>query len=409
MRYPVLLLDVDGTLVNSEAALYASLDDTMKELGLPAPTPEIRELAMHGTSEQVFERAGARDPETAVRVWNRLYSQIPTQLYPGIRDALDALHGMGCRLGLVTSRTHTECAMDPTLAPLLTLMEIQVCVEDTSEHKPSPRPILYAAERLRVSPREILYVGDSPTDAQSAAAAGVDFALARWGCRPGTTVDAQFDLVRADDLVAAVRGDDTRWLDWARELQFLAQAGLAYSKDPFDLERFARIREIAAEILQAGTGMDLHRITDLFCNETGFQTPKLDTRAAIFDGDRILLVQERDGRWALPGGWVDVDQSIAKNALKEVREEAGLEAEFVKLIALHDHNRHNRPVNAYGICSAFVLCRALGGEFHSNIETLQTGYFPLDALPPLAESKTTAEQIRMCFDARSEHWNPPID
>ena len=83
--------------------------------------------------------------------------------------------------------------------------------------------------------------------------------------------------------------------EWAKELQFLAQAGLTYTKDPFDKERFERVREIAAEIVSMQGRLPLAQVKDLFCNETGFQTPKLDTRAAIFKGDKILLVEENDG------------------------------------------------------------------------------------------------------------------
>lgn len=71
------------------------------------------------------------------------------------------------------------------------------------------------------------------------------------------------------------------WLDWARELQSLAQAGLAYSKDVYDLERFTRIREISAEIMSHQTDLPMEKVRDLFCNETGYQTPKIDTRAAV--------------------------------------------------------------------------------------------------------------------------------
>ena len=113
------------------------------------------------------------------------------------------------------------------------------------------------------------------------------------------------------------------WLDWAKELQFIAQAGLTYSKDPFDLERFQRIREISAEIVSRQTGLSFERVTDLFCGETGFQTPKLDTRAAIFQDGKILLVEERDGTWSLPGGWVDVNQTVKTNTEKEVLKKPG--------------------------------------------------------------------------------------
>lgn len=203
---------------------------------------------------------------------------------------------------------------------------------------------------------------------------------------------------------------DMQWLDWAKELQFIAQAGLTYSKDVFDIERFERIREISAEILSRQTGFSTDYVKSVFCNETGFQTPKLDTRAAIFKDNKILLVKETSGNWSMPGGWVDVNQSIADNTVKEVLEEAGLEARAVKIIAVQDRNRHNRPIYAYGICKVFMLCEALGGTFQKNIETVESRYFGVDELPPLAEEKNTPEQIRMCFCANaSENWTPVFD
>ena len=201
-----------------------------------------------------------------------------------------------------------------------------------------------------------------------------------------------------------------RWTDWARELQALAQAGLEYSPDPYDRERFQRIREIAAEMVAHRTDIPLEKVKGLFCNETGYQTPKLDTRAAIFQGDAILLVQERDGRWALPGGWVDEDQSVASNTVKEVREEAGLEVAIDRVIALQDRNKHNLPPFAFGICKVFFLCTVLGGSFVPNIETTASGYFPLDKLPPLCRDKCTEDQVRLCFRAKDDpNWKTLVE
>lgn len=201
-----------------------------------------------------------------------------------------------------------------------------------------------------------------------------------------------------------------QWLEWAVELQALAQAGLFYGHDQYDLERYARIRDIAAEIMACRTGLPTDKVQDLFCGETGYQTPKLDTRAAIFQGEKILLVQESDGRWSLPGGWVDVDLSVGENTVKEVKEEAGLDVTADLVITLQDRNRHNRPVSAYGICKVFVLCSLLGGSFRPNLETLDSGYFPLDQLPPLSEDKTTAEQIKLCFEAyHARQWKTQFD
>lgn len=203
---------------------------------------------------------------------------------------------------------------------------------------------------------------------------------------------------------------DPRWLTWAKELQFIAQAGLTYSQDPFDLERFERIRELSAEIMSHHSDLPIEKVRDLFCNETGFQTPKLDTRAAIFCDGKILLVKEKAGVWSLPGGWVDVNQTIKTNTEKEVKEEAGLDVKAVRLIALQDRNLHNDPPYAYNVCKAFVLCEVIGGSFQSNAETTESGYFALDEIPPLAEEKNTKEQIAMCFAAyRDDCWVVPFD
>lgn len=411
MRYQAVLFDVDGTLTDSESLLVNSLIGAMGELGIPTPDIDLHALAMRNPKRLVLEKLGAANVSTALECWNRrLLAMMPdSRLFPGAAGAVHTLHEMGCALGVVTARTGAETDSDPAMTPLQPLFTVRACAEDTTEHKPHPAPLLHCLKLLNLGPKDVLYVGDSPTDAAAAHAAGMDFALALWGCAPGERIPAEYYLARPDDLLDIVRGCDDRWLAWAQELQFLAQAGLTYSKDPFDIERFQRIREISAEIMREGTGMEIEKLTDLFCNETGFQTPKLDSRSAIFDDDRILLVQERNGLWSLPGGWVDVNQSVGDNAIKEVFEEAGLNCEIVKLIAVQNRNRHNRPVYAYGICKVFVLCRSLGGTFQENIETSRREYFSIDNLPPLDEAKNTAAQIRMCFAARSSGWQPPVD
>ena len=204
--------------------------------------------------------------------------------------------------------------------------------------------------------------------------------------------------------------DSLKWLDFAIELQSLAQIGLAYGKDAYDLERYQRIREIAAEMMSIKTGFGLEHVKSVFCNENGYQTPKIDTRAAIFEQGRILLIEERNGSWALPGGWCDVNLSIRENTIKEVREEAGLDVEAIRLIACQDRNKHNTPPYAYGICKVFVLCRKISGAFVENLETISSRYFELNALPNLALEKNTPEQIRMCFDAEAaDHWETIFD
>lgn len=199
-------------------------------------------------------------------------------------------------------------------------------------------------------------------------------------------------------------------LSWAVELQSLAQAGLFYGKDKFDLERFQRIREISAEMLAAKTGVSLDKARDIFCSETGYQTPKIDTRAAIFKGGKILLVRESDGRWTMPGGWCEVNLSPAESTVKEAKEESGLDVVVEKLIAVHDRERRNAKTYVFGVAKMFFLCKATGGEFAPNIETTAAEYFAEEDLPPLAEEKCTAAQIELCFEAyRADFWEAQFD
>ena len=204
--------------------------------------------------------------------------------------------------------------------------------------------------------------------------------------------------------------NNEKWLQWAVELQSLAQAGIFYGKDVFDKERYERIREIAAEMISYKTDISMDKVKNLFCNEIGYQTPKIDCRAAVFQNDKILLVQEKNGTWSLHGGWVDVHVSVKENVMKEVKEEAGLDVMADMVIAIQDREKHNLPVYAYKVCKIFVLCSVIGGEFKSNIETISSNYFGMNELPILATEKNNEEQIKMCFEAyQSENWKTFFD
>lgn len=191
-----------------------------------------------------------------------------------------------------------------------------------------------------------------------------------------------------------------KWIEFAIRIQSIAQAGLHYGKDKYDKERYEQLRQIAAEMINAKTDIPMDKVYDLFCNESGYQTPKVDTRAAVFRDGKILLVHENNGTWALPGGWCDTDQSVASNTEKEVLEEAGLKVTAQRIIAVQDWRQHNVTNYAYAVIKIFVLCQYEGGHFMDNIETTEIGFFGKDELPiTLATEKNSQEQIMMCFDA----------
>lgn len=198
---------------------------------------------------------------------------------------------------------------------------------------------------------------------------------------------------------------------WAQDLQSIAQAGLRYGKDVFDCERYEEVRKIAGEMMQAKTGLPKEQIDTLFLGDEGYQTPKIETRAAIVKDDKILLVREKMAQeWSLPGGWNDYDQTPAQNCIKEAQEESGRIVKPIKVIAIQDRNHHNKPILATNVTKIFFLCQDLGGEFVPNDETDSCDYFSIDNLPKLSIDRNTKEQIEMCLQASKDpNWNTKFE
>lgn len=198
--------------------------------------------------------------------------------------------------------------------------------------------------------------------------------------------------------------DDNKfaWLDMAKKLQAVAQAGLQYSDNKYDIERYRQIRQLSMDIMQNFTGMSMSDLANGFAADKGYPTPKVDVRGVVFRGDKLLLVRETiDGNWSIPGGWADIGLSAFENARKEVLEESGLIVEPVRLLAVLDKKWHNHPPDIFHIYKIFILCKEIGGNLTKSIETSDAGFFGLDELPPLSTPRITAEQIALMFDFKN--------
>lgn len=413
-----VVFDIDGTLLDTEHADLEASRDTLRELGHEVPSAAELRYTLGIPGNVALRQMGIADVEEGGRIWHKHFEKYTgtIRLFEGIETVVKELKSQGYGLGIITSKTRAEYEHDFVRFGLDGYFDVVICSDDTVHPKPAPDPMLRYLELSGAKPAETLYVGDSTYDRACAASADVAFGLAVWGAHSVENRPAEYYFNAPRDIPYLLsldrnrQPDEVSWLNLAMELQFIGQAGITYSRDPFDRERFERIRELSAEIMSRGTGYPQEHVKEVFCNETGFQTPKLDTRAAIFRKNKILLVKERNGTWSLPGGWVDVNESIRSNTIKEVREEAGLEVIPVRLIAVQDRELHNRPVYAYGVTKAFVLCQVVGGGFTANTETTESRYFGLDELPLLAEEKNTAAQIRLCFEAyRTQQWEAVFD
>lgn len=200
-----------------------------------------------------------------------------------------------------------------------------------------------------------------------------------------------------------------QWLLWAQKLQSLAQSGLAYCKNPFDIERYHAIQDIAAEIIAAGAGTNPTIIRNLFDEQAGYATPKVDVRGVVFQDNKVLLVKERmDGCWTLPGGWVDINESPSLAVEREVLEESGYQVKAVKLLAVYDRNKHGHPPYIFHVYKLFFRCELVGGQPEESTETGGVGFFAEDNFPPLSITRTTASELYRFFE-HLRHPELPTD
>ncbi len=180
-----------------------------------------------------------------------------------------------------------------------------------------------------------------------------------------------------------------QWLAWARELQAMAQTGLTFAGGEYDLARYRRLMEIAADMVAQSAMIAAEPVVEDFLQQPGYATPKVDVRGAVVRDNRILLVQERsDGRWCMPGGWADVDELPSAMVVREVFEESGITVRPRKVIGVFDANRSGMPRAFYHAYKVVFLCDLLGGEVRGSDETLDARFFPFNDIPPLSVSRT---------------------
>jgi len=195
---------------------------------------------------------------------------------------------------------------------------------------------------------------------------------------------------------------DSKWVEWTKKLQAIAQNGLTFAQDKYDLERYRQLREITAEIIASYSDHNFPEVMNYLSKETGYMTPKVDVRGVVFSEDKLLFVKEiLDSRWTLPGGWADVCASPKENVEREVFEESGFEVQATRLLAVYDRSRHGHvPEFPHHVYKMFFLCEVTGGSPQLSMETNGVEFFGLDGLPELSVSRITEKQIRRMYELR---------
>jgi ADP-ribose pyrophosphatase YjhB (NUDIX family) len=187
-------------------------------------------------------------------------------------------------------------------------------------------------------------------------------------------------------------------LELSRRLLALSQTGLHFSLEEYDRERYREMAQIGSELLALESSLSAGNLRAIWEVEDGYATPKVDVRGAVFRGDRVLMVKERaDGKWTLPGGWADVNDTPSVAVEKEIEQESGFTARAVKLAAVFDRHKHNDPKYLFHVWKMFFICEITGGDFRTSYETTAVEFFPVDRLPELSTGRTTAAQIQRVY------------
>lgn len=189
-----------------------------------------------------------------------------------------------------------------------------------------------------------------------------------------------------------------KWIQWAQEIFSMSQAGLTYSKNEFDIERYKRLQEITAEMIESQSEVSKESALESFSMQAGYITPKIDVRGAVIQENKILLIQEKaDGKWAMPGGWADLGDAPASVAEREVWEESGYRVKAEKVVAVIDANRI-KPMEFYHAFKIIFLCRLIGGEPQISHETLAVDFFELNNIPSLSIYRTNENMLKEVFE-----------
>jgi ADP-ribose pyrophosphatase YjhB (NUDIX family) len=200
-----------------------------------------------------------------------------------------------------------------------------------------------------------------------------------------------------------------QWLEWAREIQAIAQTGSHYAENIYQLQRYQRLMEIAAEIVDNYSESNSSEIRLAFNTPEGYATPKVDVRGAVFIHNQLLLVREKaDGDWTLPGGWADVGESPAQAAEREVWEETGFRVEAKKVIGIYDANRLGKLefFHAYKIV---FLCDLISGNPTPSDETTEVAFFSKDEIPGnLSGERTKPRHLQDVFTNLDDPNHPTL-
>lgn len=401
MDAEALIFDLDGTVTHTLPLCIRAFREAVEPLaGRAFSDAEI--IATFGPSEEGTITALVPDRyDEGLAAYLAAYERLMEPRdgpFDGIRDWLAALRASGMKLALVTGKGAGSTELTLSRFGLGDLFEHVATGSPQGSVK--ARRIREIVELWGIAPERVVYLGDAPSNVTAAREAGVRIVSVTWSREADA---AHLRSLNPDPVVASIAEarawlqgqDDARIVRLAQQVQALAQTGLAFTKDRYDIERYEALREVAAELMSCRGVPRRKTLTAAFEDQIGYATPKIDTRAIVLRTGRVLLVREaEDSLWSLPGGWADVGDSPSEAVMREVREETGLQVSVDRLLGVWDRNLHGHPPYPFHAYKLFFLCKEQGGGLRLNRDTLEIDFFDPDQLPPLSLTRVVPVEIQ---------------
>lgn len=183
------------------------------------------------------------------------------------------------------------------------------------------------------------------------------------------------------------------------QLRSVADIGLLYAKNEYDIARYTELQHISTQMLNEITGFGEEAISIMFPQAKDYPTAKIDIRGIVLSADnKILLARESaDGKWSLPGGWGDIGYSPKETIIKEFKEETGLDVAPERLLAVFDKRMHPHPPQPFYVYKMIFWCKAISSAFNKGFDVLDVQYFDIDQLPELSEDRILKSQIQVLY------------
>ncbi|WP_328803692.1 NUDIX hydrolase N-terminal domain-containing protein [Paenibacillus puerhi] len=422
MAIKAVLFDFDGTLADTLSLSFYAFKSVFKKYdNRELSTDEL--VSMFGPTEDEIITQNLVNKERidqAIKDYYQLYKEGHTNQIQQSADILMMLKYIkshNLKIGVITGKSRTAFQISSESLNLSHFFDVVISGDDVQKPKPRPEGIRTALKILGLDSDEAVFIGDSNADIMAGKSAGLRTFAVQWlSIFQSVSFEVQPDLVftKVDQFLHLLENEleaKHRWLDWAKQIQSIAQIGLTYTKDVYDLERYEHLRQISMDILENYTFVGKEKISLSFANETGYATPKVDVRGVVFQDSKILLIKEKiDGAWALPGGWADIGYSPSETAVKEIKEESGFDVVAERLLAVLDKKFHDHPPEPYHVYKFFILCKIVGGQALCGLETSEVRFFEENSLPELSAERNTEKQVKLMFEyLRNPNKNVIID